>query len=482
MNRVKQSMIGLLISISSLYSAIITVPGDYGTIQEAINASVDGDSISVSSGTYYENINFFGKNIKVVGEDQNTTVIDGAMDDIDPVGIINGGFEFYDSADNEWQLIPRNWNTWESGSASSTECCYHIALNGENIFNSDAIFTTYEGAAALKMWGSGSEWNVYQEFYNYSPGTQIDVSAMVFQATDDHIGDGSSFYVFVKYFDNQLNLLSYDYSQEITYSDSMDVWLTRSVSSVVPSSNDGNNPTVQIGMVYIGSGGAVVTDNVQLSINGESRSFAKNNQNIIEYDPSIYPDRTRQGGDTVEDAIVFSSIPYSNFGNTQGYNDDYDIICDAGSSTSPDVVYAYTPNEDELFNVSTCGNGSFYDTKIYVYENTIGNLANTLAGEEACSDDLCSNNHQNWLSLVQNIDATAGNTYYVVIDGWGGESGEYQLNINYPMELGQVVVFERQENNDALLMIQKSDFGLCFLHPIENNKNSIVTKFFRLIS
>ena len=279
MNRVKQSMIGLLISISSLYSAIITVPGDYGTVQEAINASVDGDSISVSSGTYYENINFFGKNIKVVGEDQNTTVIDGAMDDIDPVGIINGGFEFYDSADNEWQLIPRNWNTWESGSASSTECCYHIALNGENIFNSDAIFTTYEGAAALKMWGSGSEWNVYQEFYNYSPGTQIDVSAMVFQATDDHIGDGSSFYIFVKYFDNQLNLLSYDYSQEITSLDSMDVWLTRSVSSVVPSSNDGNNPTVQIGMVYIGSGGAVVTDNVQLSINGESRAFAKDYQN-----------------------------------------------------------------------------------------------------------------------------------------------------------------------------------------------------------
>ena len=39
---------------------------------------------------------------------------------------------------------------------------------------------------------------------------------------------------------------------------------------------------------------------------------------------------------------MFNSIPYSNFGNTQGYNDDYDIICDAGASTSPDVVYAYT--------------------------------------------------------------------------------------------------------------------------------------------
>ena len=69
------------------------------------------------------------------------------------------------------------------------------------------------------------------------------------------------------------------------------MWLTRSVSSVVPSSNDENNPIVQIGMVYIGSGGAVVTDNVQLSINGESRSFVKDYQNIIEYDPSIYTDR-----------------------------------------------------------------------------------------------------------------------------------------------------------------------------------------------
>ena len=42
---------------------------------------------------------------------------------------------------------------------------------------------------------------------------------MVFQATDDHIGMVQFFYFF-KYFDNQWNLLSYDYSQEITSSDS----------------------------------------------------------------------------------------------------------------------------------------------------------------------------------------------------------------------------------------------------------------------
>ena len=37
-------------------------------------------------------------------------------------------------------------------------------------------------------------------------------------------------------------------------------------------------------------------------------------------------------------------------------------------------------------------------------------------------------------------------------------------------------------NENALQMIESSDFGLCFLHPIQNNKNSIVTKFFEYMS
>ncbi|MCH6574039.1 MAG: DUF1565 domain-containing protein, partial [Bacteroidetes bacterium] len=41
----------------------IHVPGDYLTIQEAINISVDGDTIEVHPGTYIENINFNGHSI-----------------------------------------------------------------------------------------------------------------------------------------------------------------------------------------------------------------------------------------------------------------------------------------------------------------------------------------------------------------------------------------------------------------------------------
>jgi parallel beta-helix repeat protein len=56
----------------------IQVPGDYPTIQAAIDASVDGDTIVVGPGTYEENIDFLGKAITVRGADgPETTVIDG---------------------------------------------------------------------------------------------------------------------------------------------------------------------------------------------------------------------------------------------------------------------------------------------------------------------------------------------------------------------------------------------------------------------
>ena len=54
------------------------VPGDFSTIQAAINASVDRDTIRVDAGTYVENINYSGKNIVVVSQSgPDLTIIDG---------------------------------------------------------------------------------------------------------------------------------------------------------------------------------------------------------------------------------------------------------------------------------------------------------------------------------------------------------------------------------------------------------------------
>lgn len=57
----------------------IRVPGrSFSTIQAAINAAVDGDTVLVAPGTYFENIDFYGKYITVKSEaGPEITVIDG---------------------------------------------------------------------------------------------------------------------------------------------------------------------------------------------------------------------------------------------------------------------------------------------------------------------------------------------------------------------------------------------------------------------
>ena len=51
-------------------------PGNYSAIQDAITDAANGDTIFVYNGTYYENILIY-KSIQLLGEEKNTTIIDG---------------------------------------------------------------------------------------------------------------------------------------------------------------------------------------------------------------------------------------------------------------------------------------------------------------------------------------------------------------------------------------------------------------------
>ena len=107
-------------------------------------------------------------------------------------------------------------------------------------------------------------------------------------------------------------------------------------------------------------------------------------------------------------------------GTNIGYFDDYDEDCGSGTSTSGDVVYAFTPAEDMAVDLTTCY--SDYDTKIFVYENAPENLAATVTGgpATACSDDNDwpgADDCTAWTSYIAGLYMAAGYTYYIIIDG-----------------------------------------------------------------
>ncbi len=130
------------------------------------------------------------------------------------------------------------------------------------------------------------------------------------------------------------------------------------------------------------------------------------------------------GGEDVGSAAIIPGLPFMDTGDTGLYFDDYDEACIFTGSTSPDVVYSYTPTADVSVDIDLCGAGTAYDTKVYVYENVV-----TAGSPYACNDDFCDNGVTFYLSRLECVDMTVGNTYYIVVDGYGGASGAYELNI-----------------------------------------------------
>jgi hypothetical protein len=123
-----------------------------------------------------------------------------------------------------------------------------------------------------------------------------------------------------------------------------------------------------------------------------------------------------QGGETCAEAPAITALPYCDQGTTVGAVDNYDGF-------SPEVVYSYTPTVTENIKISLCGNSN-YDTRLIVYSGACPDAGGTLIFN---NDDWCG--LQSCSEAFGTLTVTAGTIYYILVDGFSGNVGQYTLKV-----------------------------------------------------
>jgi len=155
-----------IFAYTPVLSKIIHVPADSSTIQGGINGAVDGDTVLVARGHYYERINFYGKGILVASNfvfDNDTTTIDSTIIDADTsvLGVADtGSVVVFVSGEDSTSIIqgftlqngigtPYQYDDRSGGgiySHSSSPVIKHNLVTGNNAFVGGGISCHYSSS------------------------------------------------------------------------------------------------------------------------------------------------------------------------------------------------------------------------------------------------------------------------------------------------------------------------------------------------
>ena len=167
-----------------------------------------------------------------------------------------------------------------------------------------------------------------------------------------------------------------------------------------------------------------------------------------------YNSASRAGGDGPANATIISISEFQDIGTTQGFGNNASIpsCLSGGSDVAPDAWYVLTVVEPVNLTVWTSCASIFpatYDTRLGIFSSSMALLA--------CNDDdaTCSPNVQ---SRIEGEALDTG-TYYIVVDGYNGQSGGYQLNVFWAPQPPPCTGGSNQANAELITSLPFVDQG-----------------------
>jgi subtilisin-like proprotein convertase family protein len=142
---------------------------------------------------------------------------------------------------------------------------------------------------------------------------------------------------------------------------------------------------------------------------------------------------TASGGgpanDECSNATLISSLPYSHSGNTSAALPEFGLTACGTTYTNANAVwYRYVGNNAQL-EVTTCDSGTTYDTKLHVFRGACGALVCVTGNDDDPTCTAPGFTPPGYRSRLQ-FCALAGQTYYIMVHGYGTSNGAYTLLVN----------------------------------------------------
>src|SRR2546426_3350432 len=121
------------------------------------------------------------------------------------------------------------------------------------------------------------------------------------------------------------------------------------------------------------------------------------------------------------------------------------------TGTSPEKVFRWTPAVSGVATIQTCGGGTKFDTALYLRSGSCSS-----GGEVACNDDACANASGLMRASRITPTVTAGQTYYIVVDGYGGAQGTFALTVTAPGTVTSTTTIASTSTTTTLVSVDRT--------------------------